>query len=114
MKKRLGRELENAIDASGTPLDWNPDPKGYFTIKPVFSQGKVFVRHYSSKDVLEQTFAGKSTTEIVQAIIQRGLVSRLDHAAYLGKETEKAVIALKNRLEYIQGDKLHLERKAKN
>ncbi len=108
MKKELKRELDNAIDTSGTPLNWNPDPKGYFTIKPIFLQGKVFVRHYNQKNVLEQTFAGTSTPEIVQAIIQRKLISRLDHAAYLGKETEKAIIALKNRLKYVHGEELHL------
>jgi len=111
MKKELERELGNAIDTSGKPLDWNPDPKGYFTIKPIFSQKKVFVRHYNQKNVLEQTFSGTSTPEILQAIIQRKLVSRLDHAAYLGKETEKAIIALKNKLDYVQGDRLHLENK---
>ncbi len=114
MKKGLKKELDNAIDASGTELKWVPDPKGYFTIKPIFSQKKVFVRHYNSKDVLEQTFAGANTTEIVQAIIQRKLISRLDHAAYLGKEIEKAIIALKNKLKYIQGDELHLENKTGN
>jgi len=97
MKRGLGKEFDNAIDTSGTSLEWNPDPKGYFTIKPFFSQKKVFVRHYNSKDVLEQTFAGTDTLEIVQAIIQRKLISRLDHAAYLGKEIEKAIIALKNK-----------------
>jgi len=111
MKKKLKKELDTAIDTSGNSLKWNSDPKGYFTIKPIFSQKKVFVRHYNSKNVLKQTFAGTSTPEIVQAIIQRKLISRLDHAAYLGKETEKAIIALKNKLKYIQGDKLHLESK---
>ncbi len=114
MKKGLKKELDNTIDTSGTSLKWTPDPKGYFTIKPIFSQKKVFVRHYNSKDVLEQTFAGTSTPEIIQAIIQRKLISRLDHAAYLGKETEKAIIALKNKLKYVQGDELHLKSKAKN
>ena len=111
MKKELKKELDNAIDTSGTVLKWNPDPKGYFTIKPISSQKKVFVRHYNSKDVLEQTFAGTSTPEIVQVIIQRKLISRLDHAAYLGKEIEKAIIALKNKLKYVQGDELHLKSK---
>ena len=37
MKKELKKELDNAIDTTGHPLNWNPDPKGYFTIKPIFS-----------------------------------------------------------------------------
>ena len=62
MKRGLGKEFDNAIDTSGTSLEWNPDPKGYFTIKPFFSQKKVFVRHYNSKDVLEQTFCRNKYT----------------------------------------------------
>ncbi len=114
MKKELKKELDDAIDTSGIALNWNPDPKGYFTIKPIFSRKKVFVRHYNSKNVLEQTFAGTNTSQMVQSIIKRKLVSRLDHAAYLGKETEKAIIALKNKLKYVQGDELHLENKTGN
>ncbi len=114
MKKEPKKELDNAIGTTDTPLNWNPDPKGYFTIRPIPSQGKVFVRHYNQKNILEETFAGTSTPEIIQAIIQRKAISRLGHAAYLGKETEKAIIALKNKLKYVQGDELRLERKAKN
>ncbi|MHA1471150.1 MAG: DUF4346 domain-containing protein, partial [Candidatus Asgardarchaeia archaeon] len=32
------------------------------------------------------------------------------HAAYLGKEIEKAIIALKNNLNYIQDKELNLEK----
>ena len=90
-------------------LKWNPDPKGYFTIKPFFSQKKVFVRYYDQKDTLRHTFAGIKTLQIIQPIIERKLISRLDHASYLGKEIEKAVIALKNNLDYVQDEELQLK-----
>lgn len=38
---------------------------------------------------------GRTAREILQTAIDLGLVSRLDHAAYLGRELEKAEIALK-------------------
>jgi tetrahydromethanopterin S-methyltransferase subunit A len=111
IKKTIFTEEEkrDAMDTTDVLLDWNPDPKGYFTIKPIFSQKKVFVRYYDTGDNLKHTFSGVNTSQIIQEIIKRKLVSRLDHAAYLGKEIEKAVIALKNKLEYVQDKELKLK-----
>ncbi len=103
------KELASVIDTSETKPEWNPDPKGYFTIKPFFSQNKVFVRYYDSSGNLKYTFAGVTTTQIIQEIVKRGLISRLDHAAYLGKEIEKALIALRNNLHYTQDEELRVE-----
>ena len=109
--EKLKKELNNAIDSSSIMLKWNPDLKGYFTIKPFLSQKKVFVRYYDSKNTLKYTFAGINSSQIIQSIIERKLISRLDHAAYLGKEIEKAMIALKNKLNYIQDRELQLKDK---
>ena len=103
------KELNNIIDTSDIILKWNPDPKGYFTVKPFFSQKKIFVRYYDSKDTLKYTFAGINTSQIIQAIIKRKLISRLEHAAYLGKEIEKAIISLKDKLDYVQDEELQIK-----
>ncbi len=110
IKSRLIEELNSAIDTTNTKLKWNADPNGYFTIKPFFSHKKVFVRHYDINNNLRQTFAGITTSQITQEIIERGLVSRLDHAAYLGKEIEKAIIALNNKLIYTQDEELQCKK----
>lgn len=99
---QLKAELENAINTSDTMLAWNPDPKGYFTIKPFPKLKRVFVRHYDTRNNLTDTLKGTSTAQIIQEIIKRKLISRLDHSAYLGKEIEKAIIALQNNLDYVQ------------
>ncbi|MEA3492999.1 MAG: DUF4346 domain-containing protein [Candidatus Margulisiibacteriota bacterium] len=104
----LTKELDNAIDTSDVEVKWVSDPKGYFTIKKFPSRNKVFVRYYDPKNNLKYTFGGVSTPQIIQEIVGRGLVSRLDHAAYLGKEIEKALIALKNDLLYVQDRGLSL------
>ena len=103
------KELNNTIDTSNIILKWNPDPKGYFTIKPIPPKGKVFVRYYNSKNTLKYTFSGVTTLQIVQPIIERKLISRLNHAVYIGKEIEKAIIALKNNLNYIQDQELKIK-----
>ncbi len=105
-ERELTKELNNAIDTSDVKVKWTPDPQGYFTIKPFPSRNRVFVRYYDSNNNLKQTFAGITTPQIIQGIIERGLISRLDHAAYLGKEIEKAIIALKNDLDYVQDEEI--------
>ncbi len=107
------KELHNTIDTFSVILKWNPDTKGYFTIKSFFSKERVFVRFYDSKNALKYTFTGITTSQIIQEIIERKLISRLDHVAYLGKEIEKAIIALKNKLNYVQDKELQLNDKIK-
>jgi dihydropteroate synthase-like protein len=48
------------------------------------------------------TVAGDNAKSIVDTIVSNGLVSRLDHAAYLGRELKKAEIALKLGKNYVQ------------
>jgi dihydropteroate synthase-like protein len=45
---------------------------------------------------------GKTAESVYRKIIEMGTVKRLDHAAYMGSELEKAEIALKTGKEYIQ------------
>ena len=45
---------------------------------------------------------GENAEVIYSKIVEMGLVSRLDHAAYLGSELAKAELALKIGKEYIQ------------
>ena len=45
---------------------------------------------------------GRSAKEVYEEIIRKGLVSRLEHAAYLGSELQKAEIALLTGKEYVQ------------
>lgn len=114
LNKELKEELDNAIDTSDTILKWKPDPGGYFTVRPIPSRKRVFIRHYDSDDTLKHTFSGINASQMMQSIIERRLISRLDHAAYLGREIEKAIIALKNRLNYVQDEELQLEDKERS
>jgi len=53
----------------------------------------------------------KHNSETVQeenCELKKNLVENMGHAAYLGREIEKACLALKNNLEYVQDDELKL------
>lgn len=49
-----------------------------------------------------QCFYGENPVLIASTAIERGLVSRLDHAAYLGREIEKAYLSIVHGYLYIQ------------
>ncbi len=76
------------------------DPLGDFRIW--LSNGYIICSHEKLNVV------GKNAKEIVDTILRENLVSRLDHAAYLGRELKKAEIALKLGKNYVQDRELEL------
>ena len=86
------------------------DPKGFFVI--YLQKEDIVVEHYQnvSKGTalkvdtgkLDAVIRGKDSLSIGQTIVREGLISRTDHAIYLGRELMKAEIALKNGLKYEQ------------
>jgi len=81
------------------------DPKGYFKIYIDEKKNCIIITHFNNsvnfKDVT-QTFASDNAESLYKNIIKSGLVSRLDHSAYLGKELVKAELALKLGMPYSQ------------
>ena len=79
------------------------DPRGYFRIHVDRSHREIVVSHYPyrSKET-DFTVSGLHPLDITSTIIANGLLSRLDHAAYLGAELEKAEIALITGRSYLQ------------
>lgn len=85
------------------------DPLGYFLIRVNTEKKLIEVALCRELNKVEVIVTGKKPLEIYQTIIKHGLVSRLDHAAYLGRELQKAYIALIHGLKYVQDDELDLE-----
>jgi hypothetical protein len=88
--------------------EWRMDPKGFFTIKPFPEDGLIRVRHYNARHELVCTLEGRTAEEIYNTIIKQEMVSLLSHAAYLGSELQKAEIALRKKIEYVQDEPLRL------
>ncbi len=70
------------------------DPKGDFII--YISGGKIVCKHE------KLTVVGERAKEIIDTVLRNDLVSRLDHAAYLGRELMKAEISLILDKNYVQ------------
>ena len=83
------------------------DQRGSFKIAIDRENSQIVVYHYprSLKEV-DVIIYGREASKIVRKSIELGLVSRLDHAAYLGRELQKAEIALKTGKGYIQDSEL--------
>lgn len=85
------KHFTNVIDERGLAID--PE-----TGKPIPTRGKV-------NRTPSAVFSGRTAKEICIQIFEQtqpSLVSRLDHAAYLGREFVRAEMALVTKQEYIQ------------
>ncbi len=81
------------------------DPSGFFRIFIDSQIQKVIVSHYENtieNSTPTRSFFGETAESLYKEIINAQIISRFDHAAYLGKELQRAEIALKYGTEYIQ------------
>ncbi|MFB0543668.1 MAG: DUF4346 domain-containing protein, partial [Candidatus Bathyarchaeia archaeon] len=107
------REIEVGVEVL-EPLDegrFHMDEKGWFRILLGREEGKIVLLHHLTGEEERADLILKSARAepLCIAAIERGLVSRLDHAAYLGRELGKAEIALSTGKTYIQDDPLFPE-----
>jgi len=86
---------------SGKSLAMREDRLGYFTIG---IEGKKIAAQHHLPDGRPTgfVFRGDDSTGLLRRIINENLVSRLDHAAYLGKELAMAELALRSGKRYVQ------------
>ena len=103
------------------------DPKGYFIIKVDLEENKIILEHFlnninddgyaldpetnepikcdsKEKRVVNEVFEGISAKQLGILITEErnDLITRFDHALYLGRELQKAEECLYKRLTYIQ------------
>ncbi len=80
------------------------DSCGVFRIMVDRDSGVIVALHYASSEAKEPSCAIRSMTAeaVVAEVLRLGLVSRLDHAAYVGGELAKAEIALRIGRDYLQ------------
>ena len=80
------------------------DEQGSFRIMVDRVDGNIIALHYTSLEPEKPVniIKGKTAESVYAKIAELGLVTRVDHAAYLGNELAKAEIALKTGKQYIQ------------
>ena len=106
-KKRFDLKQEDNVPIvkQDAPIKFVRDKAGSFKIRvehAISVKDSYIVATHFKKTKPTISFEGKTASEIYEEIIEKGLVTRLDHAAYLGKELEKAEIAMLTGKEYVQ------------
>lgn len=84
--------------------DWVLDPNGYFLIRVNREEKRIEAGFCEKANRILFMVHGKRASDVYFTISKKGLISRLDHAAYLGKELYKAELALKYNLKYVQDE----------
>lgn len=78
------------------------DPAGYFVVYPDRARKRLLLEHYNNGGVLDVVVDGTCAAELYMTTIERALITRLDHAAYLGRELARAERALATGEPYVQ------------
>lgn len=92
---------EQSVHRQG--LKFVQDPKGNFSIWTDFHKQLIYVAHLEKgSNQPDLLLSGRTAQELFNELLKRELVSRLDHAFYLGKELERAEICLFLGKTYIQ------------
>ena len=123
--KTAAEEAEKAEEANVVVAKesetWRPDPLGSFRIElcetpagsrilathsSLTKQAKQTKEGKDGKERKETKIVGRNAKEVLDTILRLGLVSSLEHAAYLGRELAKAEIALSLKKSYEQDEPL--------
>jgi len=98
-KRRLPVEpLPQAVKEAQPGHVYVLDDQGPFRI--FLSQGLIVARNGPV------SICGRNARDLVNSLVDLGLVGRLDHAAYLGRELQKAETALRLGRDYVQDEPL--------
>ena len=90
-------------------LPWKADPKGYFLIRVNHKEKQIELALCNYDNKIIKIITGKHPIEIYQTLIKNELVSQLDHVADLGAELEKAYIAMREGIKYVQDSDYELD-----
>jgi len=97
-KEKHRRECEIAVDGAveARRAEEAMDPHGPFKIGII--DGRIVASHNDA------TITGDTPAAIIDTAIELGLISSLQHAAYLGRELEAARVAIALRRSYVQDE----------
>jgi len=94
--------VQRVIAPTGIAHEYQQDKAGQYIIGT--DDKSIVVEHYNSKGELLRLVQGKSARDICIMLIRNGWVSRLDHAAWLGRELTLAEIAVQQGAPYERKD----------
>jgi tetrahydromethanopterin S-methyltransferase subunit A len=95
------QEEVECVMAEGTdPMRIKLDRAGYFVIN--IENNTLLVEHYDYKEKLLRIIEGDDARSIYLTIVRNGWISRLDHAAYFGRQLARAEHSIQEAIDYVQ------------
>ncbi|MCC6355418.1 MAG: DUF4346 domain-containing protein [Verrucomicrobiae bacterium] len=94
------RSVSRVLASAPAPDRIKLDKGGYFVIG--IEADVILVEHYDYRDRLLHVIEGKDARAVYWTLISKGWVTRIDHAAYLGKELARAELCMKQGAEFEQ------------
>jgi dihydropteroate synthase len=102
-RRRFDFSLPGDAILARASKNWHLDPAGPIRIwivqNSISGDGGVIVAEHEKASVV-----GKNAKEVMDTLLELEIVSCMDHAAYLGRELEKAELALYFNRSYAQDD----------
>lgn len=78
------------------------DPDGFFVIYLDSNRSLISLEHFNNEGVLTTLIEGCTAAEVYYPAVEKNLLSRLDHACYLGRELARAERCLGTGEKYVQ------------
>lgn len=94
--------VQRVIVPTDIAHDYKYDKAGKFIVGT--DKNTIVAEHYNSKGELLRVIQGKSARDMCIMLIRNGWVSRLDHAAYLGRELALAEMSVQQGVPYERKD----------
>jgi tetrahydromethanopterin S-methyltransferase subunit A len=91
--------VERVIAARNIEYDRQADKAGSFFV--CIKDKKIVVEQYSAKHELLRVIEGHTARDLCITLIRNGWVSKLDHAAWLGRELLRAELAMQSGEEFV-------------
>jgi tetrahydromethanopterin S-methyltransferase subunit A len=92
--------VERVIAPTNISYDLQTDKAGRYVIGT--QKKSIVIEHYNSKGELLRLIEGTTARDLCITLIRNGWVSKLDHAAYLGRELTLAELAISQGIPYEQ------------
>ena len=99
-------DIDKPKEVEAERCPWVMDPNGYFLIRIDYKNQKLEVAFCNSDNKMLKIVKGDHPLPIYYTIDRLKLISRIDHACYIGTELQKAFIAMKLNLKYVQDEEL--------
>lgn len=97
--EKVSEEIQVPVVQGEIDRNFKQDPAGSFKITVL--KGRIMAVHYLNTEP-QLAITAQTAKEVYDEILKRKLISRMEHATYLGAELEKAEIALKLGKNYFQ------------